>query len=360
MNLTKLETVEAIAVLTIVMANKIILNLPKAIISATGSSAWLTTLLIILLSFLLGFLFIKLLKKFPGEDLLDISKFLGGPFLQKLIGILYLSGIILIISLIIRDFSETLKIIYFNESPIIFIILFFIGSGLIANKFGLKAIAKTTLILAPIIFLSILVVLIAPAPNFVFQRLLPILGYGAKETFFSGLSNLYGFVGFSYIFFLPRLLKNSNDVKKITLISLGIAGIFLLLSVCCLLLVFSFILDTNESLSLYLLTRIVNYGDFIQGANTIFVVIWILSVIAYVSITIFFIIYIFKRIAHLKDTSSANLCICSILLGTTILLQNYGQFMNTMEYAFKYMSLILVDVITPIILIAASIKKEKR
>lgn len=358
MNTTKLENMEALAFLIIIMANKIILNLPKSIIASTGSSAWLNTLYISIIAFFIVLLIIKLFKKFPGQDILDVSNFLGGRFLKTLIGILSSVLLISLITLTIRNFSETLKIIYFNESPIIFIILFFVISACIANKFGIKVISKTNLILAPIIFISILLILFSSPQNFVIQRLLPLFGYGVKETFFSGLSNMFGYIGLGYLFFIQPLLKDGKNFNKISIISLIISSIFLFLSVTCLLLVLPFIMDTNESISLYLLTRIVNYGEFLQGANTIFVLIWILSIIAYISLELFFVLYILKKLTNLENINAANYCICSIILGISILFQNYAQFITFIESILKYSSLTYIFGINILILIIANIKHK--
>lgn len=358
MNITKLENIEAIAFLTIIMANKIILNLPKSIIASTGTSAWLNTIYIFIITLLITLLVIRLLKKFPGQDILDISNYLGGGILKSIIGVLFISLFLIFITLTVRNFSETLKIIYFNESPIIFIMLFFIISSCIANKFGLKVIAKTNLILAPIVLISILIILFSSPNTFVIQRLLPILGYGINETFFSGLSNLFAFIGIGYLFFIQPLLKNEKNLKKVSIVSLIISGTLLFLSVCCLLMVLPFILDTNESISLYLLTRIVNYGEILQGTNTIFILIWILSIITYISIELFFVLYITKKITKIENTNAVNYCFSSIILGFSILIQNYAQFVSFIENILKYASMIFIFGIDILILILANVKQK--
>lgn len=358
MSITKLENIEAIAFLIIIMANKIILNLPKSIIASTGTSAWLNTIYIFIIAVAITILVVRLFKKFPGQDILDISGYLGGKFLKSIIGIVFIGLFLVFLILTVRNFSETLKIIYFNESPIIFILLFFIISACIANKFGLKIITKTNLILAPIVIISILLILFSSPTDFVIQRLLPIFGYGINETFLSGLSNLFAFSGVGYLFFLQPLLKNEKSFKQISIISLTISSILLFLSVACLLMALPFILDTNESVSLYLLTRIVNYGEILQGTTTIFILIWILSIITYITIQLFFILYITKKLTKIENTNAINYCFGSIILGTSVLIENYAQFTSFVENILKYTTLIFIYVINISILILANLKKQ--
>lgn len=358
MNFTKLENVEAIAFLIIIMANKIILNLPKSIIASTGTSAWLNIIYVFFIVLAITILIVNLLKKFPGQDILDISNYLGGKLLKSTIGIIFIVLFLTFLILTVRNFSETLKIIYFNESPIIFILLFFLISACIANKFGLKIITKTNLILAPIVILSILLILFSSPNSFVIQRLLPIFGYGINETFFTGLSNVFAFSGIGYLYFLQPLLKSEKNFKQISIVSLIISGTLLFLSVSCLLMVLPFILDTNESVSLYLLTRIVNYGEFLQGTTTIFILIWILSIITYLSIGLFFILYVTKKLIKIENTNSINYCFASIILGFSIIIENYAQFTSFAENILKYTTLIFIFGINILILILSNIKHK--
>lgn len=356
MNLSKLENLEAIALIGIIMINKIILNFQKSIISSTGSSAWLNTIYICIIAILFTYLIVRLFKNFPNLDILDISNYLGGKFLKVIIGIMYIMLFIVISVLLIRNFSESLKIIYFNSSPIVFLIAFFVVSLCIANKYGIKVIAKVNLILAPIIFISIILILFASAKGFTFQRLLPILGYGFNETFFSGLTNIFGFSGLAYIFFLQPFLKSYKDLKKVSIISFIISSIYLFLSVICLLLVFSFVTNSNESISIYLLTRMVRNGDFIQRANAIFVLIWTLSVLSYSSITLYFMLHVTKKLTNIENTNPINYCYGSLILSSSLLIANIAQYTAFTETILKYGTIIFIFFINIPVLIFANIK----
>lgn len=356
MNLSKLETFEAIGLVAVVMINKIILNFPKIIIKDTESSAWISTILISIIAIFFAYLIATLFKKFPGQDILDVSNYLGKGFLKISIGIIHLLCLITVSALVVRNFTESLKIIYFNTSPIIYLLLFFVVSACIANKFGIKVISKINLIIAPIIFISILVILVSTSKNFVFQRLFPILGYGVNETFFSSLTDIFGFTGLAYLLFIQPLLKNKDDLKKVSVLSMIISSVYLLLSVICLLLVFSFITDSNETISIYLLVKTIRYSEFIQRANALFIFVWILSILSYVSIVIFFSVYITKKLANLSNTNSINYCYCSIIFGSALLYENVAKYINFIEGFLKYVILVFLFIINIGILICSNIK----
>lgn len=358
MDLPKLGTIETVAILSLIMANKIILNLPKIIISSTGSSAWLNTIYIVLLAFIFVLIVTKLLRTFNGKDILDISKYFGGKPLQYIVGIVHILIFMAIITLILKSFSTTLKTIYFHRSPIIFVMLFFLVAASISNKYGIKPIAKVTLYIFPLAFIGLIILLFSPASDFQIQRLLPVFGYGLNKTFIQGTTNIFALSGLGYIFFLPTLMDKNTNLRKIALISLCISGFFLFLSTFCLLLVFSFIIDANESMLLYVLTMFMRHGNLIHGINTLFVLVWILSIIAYISTTLSFILFILRKILNLKETTSSNYSICTIILGLAVLLQSFTSLGKSFESAMQYIVLIFVFIADPLILFIANIKQK--
>ena len=355
---SKLNTVEATGLLMLIMANKIILNLPEQIISSAGSAAWINCIYIILITFIFITILFKLLNPFSGKDIIDISSYVGSSLLKNLIGITQILILFLITNTIIRSFSYTLKTIYFTRSPIIFIVLFMIVPVIISIKCGLKSISKICLYILPIAYIGLAILLLAPTKDFEVQRLFPILGYGFNTTFLSGISNLFALSGIGYIYLLPPLLKETTRIRKISIISLILSSIALFFSVLCILLVFGFHINTNENMTLYLLTMVVHHGNIIHGINILFMIVWILSILAYISITVFFITFVLNKITDTKNSQILNIAISFSLVPCSIVFQN-----NPLVYAIVQRFLCTITngfifIICPLILILANIKHK--
>ncbi|MBQ3407642.1 MAG: GerAB/ArcD/ProY family transporter [Clostridia bacterium] len=358
MNNSKLNNLEAIGLLSIIMANKVILNLPELIISSTGSAAWLNTIYITVIAFIFLSIILKLMNHFPEFDILDISEYIGGSFLKFVVGIFQIILLFFIANIVIRSFSYTLKTIYFTQSPILFIVLFMVVPVLIANTFGLKSISKICLYVVPIAYIGLVILLLAPVKDFEFQRIFPILGYGIDATFFSGISNLFALSGLGYIFLLPQNLGNNTNIKKITTISLALSVSALFFSILCMLFTFSYHVNPNENMNLYLLTMVVHHGNVIHGINILFMIIWILSIIAYISTTVFFILFILKKLGRLKYTNSLNYSFSSLFLSSCIVFQNYPQFYFVAQSFMEHVILYFVFLLEPLLFIIAIIKHK--
>jgi len=358
MNTEKIGFIEAIALIAIVMTNKIILNTPKVIISNTGSAAWIHALYISIIAILFSWLIGVLFKNFQGKDLLDISEFLGGKALKTFIGICFIIIFLIIPMLVVKNFSETLQIIYFKTSPTLYIVSFFIICSTIANRYSLKVITKANLIIVPVVFLSILIILISSFKEATPERIFPILGYGADKTFVSGLSNLFSFSSISYLLFLNPIISKCTEFKKISIISITISGIYLFLSVTSILLSLPYTMQSGESFSLYLLTRNLQYGRFIQRMDAIFILIWIISTISYISIAIHFSIHIFRKLTNISDTNSINYSINIFVLALLLLPVSFSALSNLIGTIFEISCLVLIFGVSTFILVFANIKKN--
>ena len=129
MNLTKIGNLEAIALLLIVSTNHLLLNMPQTIIDTCGSASLLNIIYSTILVFIIAYILLFLLfKNFPSYDILDISNYLGGKILKNAIGIICAIYLLSVSSVFLRNFAEGLKLIYFFDAPIIYILLFFLFS----------------------------------------------------------------------------------------------------------------------------------------------------------------------------------------------------------------------------------------
>ena len=120
--------------------------------------------------------------------------------------------------MLLRNFCEGLKIVYYPYTNILYVILIFIITITFSNDLGFNSTIKTTTIIFPILFVSILLIFIGNLDNFSFQKILPILGNGYKSTFILGLSNIGTFSGIVYMYLLPPLLNEPKKYKKICII----------------------------------------------------------------------------------------------------------------------------------------------
>ncbi len=335
----KIGKVEAIFAISIVMVNRIILNLPYSILENTGTGSVLNLIYIGIIGLALVLIINKLFKAFPSSDIIDLAEFSGGNIFKIIISIFFICLLFLTLFSTVIDFTNLLKVIYFHRSPVIFLVLFFILALLISNIIGLRSIAKTISIVLPITVISILFSFGAVFDTISIDSFTPILGDGYKSVFVNGLTNLFSFSIIVFFFFFKPLLKNSFDFPKVTIISFVISWILLLLTILSLLIAFPAIYASSNLNFLYSLARKIELGNFLQRLDALFIILWILCVFSYVSIITFIITTLFKKITLSTERNMFAYLVAIILLGLSLLPINIAQIKFIQGTIYKYIIL---------------------
>ncbi|MCL2355223.1 MAG: spore germination protein [Oscillospiraceae bacterium] len=343
-----------------VMAVQLILNVPNSFLKETSTGIFLNTIFISLLAIVFVLMVTRLFKAFNSKDILDISEYIGGKPLKAIIGTAYITFFVIIFATLVRYMSQALRLIYFPTTPIAFILLFFLVPVVFINRLGLKSIARINVLVLPSVLIGIFIIGASLFRSLNFYNLFPMLGYGANETFVVGLRNISVFSTFGFLFLLPPFLKEYNDFKKISLISTIVSAVYLIFTSTLLLVVFPYITHSNEMMSSYLLARLVQYGDFIQRIDALFIFVWIFATLTYLSITFFFILRIFKKVTAIKREDEIAPPIAMIILGISLLLQRSSNIEFIEQYVYKYFVFILIFGISFLVLLLGYLKQKRQ
>ena len=354
----QISSYAAVLLIITIIINHIILNLPKSLLKSTESFSPINIIYICILAILITTIICKLFKNFPSLDILDVSEILFGKWFKFIIGVLCIIYLLLSSSLILRDFCEGLKIIYYMKTPIYFVLALFIIVAAISNMLGESSIIRSNVIILPIVLTAIIFIFVANIKNFMPQRIFPLLGDGSYSTFITGTVNLYAFSPFPLIYFIAPFLKNPSKLTKVSVISIIIASLFLISCIFSLVFMFSFINTENEIMPIYLASRFIEFGTFFQRIDAIFLLILILEVGIYLSIVIMFILRILKKITYIENTSNIIYAVCLLLFCVSLFPKSLADIDYFNDTFYKYSILYFVILGGLLILILANLKKK--
>ena len=355
----KLGKIEALSIILIVMINKLILNIPYYLVELVGSGAIINLIYIGIIDFIALLIIIKLFKNFENSDILDISEFLGGKKLKNVIGLLSIALFFLVAFITLIDFSNVLHTIYFSNFPMIFILFFFIFGTLAANLIGFKGISRTTCFIIPFAIISVIITFITSFENLDIKDLTPIIGKSYKNTFVLGLTNCFSMYILVIYYFLKPLLKNTKDFKKISIISFGISFILLILTIIPMLTLFNTSSNSEPINSLFLLSRQIELGRFLQRVDALFIFLWIFAIFSYLSFIIFMINRIVKKIIPISNEKMLSYSSCSILFGISLIPINISHIHFIENTLYRYLIIGFVFILGMLILCLANFKKRK-
>ena len=344
---TRIGKFEAIALILTVIVNHAILNITKIIISSTNTSAILNTIYISLIAILISYIIYKLLNKFPTFDILDISNFLGGKILKLIVSILFFAYFIFFSGSLLKSLAYCLQTIYYTSTNTFFIIaIFLIGAVFVCNLKN-DSTFRSNLLVIPLVLLSIVVLFLGNTGDFVFENIFPILGNGIFDTFFMGASNLFAFQGLLHLLFLPPHLKDITNLKKITLLSILFSALYLICSVCIVLLLFDTTVTSTLLMPLYSAARYIEFGTFFQRLDSVFILIWIISFVSYLSIIISTCCNILRKVTPISSTKLASNLIAFFILVVTFFSRTYATstFYTDIVYKYAFFSVLGISII---------------
>lgn len=358
MNYKNICTAEAIALIVVIIINQTLLGAAKDIVIDTASSAWFHTIFISIIAIILVLLMSKLFSKFINLDIIDISEFLSGKVLKTIVCVLLIVFFVLSGSLILNHISNCLSVIYLSNTNILFIVLLFLlGTVLVARK-DINAISRTNLIILCLLVIPTIILFIVTQSTFRFDSLFPILGYGFEETFFNNTTNLYAFSGLIYLFLITPIMKDTTKYKKVALIAIIISSLYLFFTVTSLLLSFPFASLTEDLFSVYLLSRTISFGSFLERVDAIYVFLWVLSSFSYLSIIFYFLTNTFKKMTNIKNRNGVLYGFASIILGRALIIKDVTDLNFGQKVIFPYYFVILFAILF-IILLLAYFKSKK-
>lgn len=359
MDYKKICTNEAIALIVIVMINQVLMGASKNIIMDTASSSWLHTIFISIIAVLLAFIICKLFSKFSNLNIIDISEYLAGPILKFLVCLGLIVFFVLSSALIINHMCNNLSIIALSNTNILFIILLFVIATVIVAKKDISAISRTNFIILFLVLISNIILFIVISSDIQITRLFPIFGYGIKETFLTNNTNLYAFSGLIYLFLIVPLIDDTSKYKRIGIVSVIISSLYLFFTVISLLLTFPFSSITENMLSMYLLSRAMSLGSFLERVDAIYLFLWILSSFSYLSIIFYFLTATFQTMVKTKVRTGIIYSFATLIIGIVLLMKDVTDLKFTQNIVFPYYTIGLFFMLFIILVISYFKNKRK-
>ncbi|HAA43161.1 MAG TPA: hypothetical protein DCE02_04050, partial [Ruminiclostridium sp.] len=126
--------VETTSLLIIVMTTQLFISFPRFVAEKAGTAGWILIVYLTVLSLFLFTIISKMYKNFQGKDIIDIGEYVGGNIGRILIGLIIIIDYMFIAPGVLREFSDSLKIITLDKTPIGFVMLFFL-IGMITAAF---------------------------------------------------------------------------------------------------------------------------------------------------------------------------------------------------------------------------------
>jgi spore germination protein KB len=317
--------------------------------------SWIALLLGMIMALPAILVYSRILTLFPGKDLYSILEILFGKIFSKLISGMYIWYFFHLGALVIRNFSEYIKIVSFPETPQFYISVF-IGSVCIwMARSGLEVIARWCFIVFIFTIIMTVFFTILGTPQMKFINIQPVLYNGIKPV----AKVAFGVFSFPFaetVVFMTILpsLKANLKIYKIYLSSVIIGcAVILLIAVRNILMLGGEVLS-NVYFPTYSSVSLINIGEFLQRIEILVSSLGFLAGIAKISICIYSASLGLSKIFNLKNQVKVCSTLGLLMINLSYIL--YDSSMEMVEWASNIYPYYAVpfQIILPIIILVAS------
>lgn len=347
---------ETITLLINAITARIFLNVPRPVIENAGTAGWIATIYISILALLLFIVIEKLYSNFQGKDIIEIAQIAGGGFGRVVVGVIIMLLLLYISSIILREYTENMKIIALPTSPISFVTMFFLAGMTCGAYLGIETIVRFHALVVPIIAITYMFLILAVAPYYDFTNLFPLLGNGINTIFIKGFFSVSTFAPMLYLFLVPPFLKTHKIFKKSGYIAWAISSFFLISAALVYSIVIPYPTNLENFLPMFQLARLINYGRFFQRIESVFMLAWAATALMYLSVILFFLLYVFKKTFNLDYYEPLLIPFTVIIYTLSLVPPNLMTAIELETKYYSYFSWFVTFIITILVLMIAKAK----
>lgn len=323
--------------------------------------AWIAVAFAMMITVPVYFIYGRIISLFPAQGLYEIITTVFGNIAGSIMILLFAGFCFHIGSLVIRNFTEFIKIVTFHDTPQYVVGYFITVLSIWAAKSGIEVIGRWTAVMLPIMLSAIVVVTFLFIPIADFQNIKPVLYNGVEPVLDAAVSALtFPFGETVVLLFMFGSLKKGSSPYKVLFWSLLIGGGSLLLVTVRSLIALG---ESNTSIlyfASYASVRLINIGNFLERIEISVAIIFLLSGFIKVSICLLAACSGVAKVLNFPQHRQVVAPVGLVMLMISIIaFSNSTEMFEWAEKYFRYYAL-PYEVIFPVIIwIGAEIKARK-
>lgn len=339
-----------------------VINMPNDAAAEAGTGAWISIVFATAIVVLFTYFIIYIGYNNENQTLFEYSQKLMGKAVGKLITIIYIIYFLLVLSVLVRAYSEVITTIFFQKTPIWVISLFFllvVGYALTKN---LNTIARITEIYIIFVIIGYVFIHILMATQGKVVNIRPILGTENITTYAkASLKRLLPFLGSEIMMFIPIDKKSNKGVIKYPILSILFIGLLIIFIVESTISVVGVedIVYYNASVFKVLKGIDIPYLEILRRPDGIYIMFWTLNIFCSLCIWSYGAVSLSKKFFK---KIPLNIIILSAL-AVAFILSQFPQNPNELKKMFSlvgYMGIFTLIIAPTILFIMTKVKKNDK
>ncbi|SOC45028.1 GerAB/ArcD/ProY family transporter [Ureibacillus acetophenoni] len=267
---------EFFAIILVTIGTKLTDNTPTGLFNEVGNAAWITIIIMCLVSIIPIYLLTKVITSYENKNLVDIIYHLLGKHIGFFVILLLWLTETYSIVLSSAMYADIIETMYFVRTPILIIYIVLIGVAAYGAKKGIEYIGSAAWITLIGLNIALFVVLILSILQGRINYIFPIFGNGIPEILTEGTTNLSIFGEFLYFGFIVTSLRSINVYKKGIWIGLFYVSIVFMFALIGYVMLFDYVSIGNLNYPFHESIRYIQLG-FLTNVESLFLPFWLVA-----------------------------------------------------------------------------------
>lgn len=359
--MTKVTNRQIFFIVILTLTSYSIIDISRAMAKAAGTGAWFTILITGLIFSVFAVIIVYLNNMFKGKMLVDYSKQLVGKPLTYAISMYYVLYFLIIVVFLITNMARILKLDFFNKTPTFAMMFISVPVFCYIAYKGINTAARMSEIMGIIFFLTGITVHVLMVFQGETVNIRPVYNPAETGRYFSAIKeSIFPFLGIEVLLIVPMGKHNSKkSVKTVFFAILAVCALYILVVESCIMqLGVNDILNYNNSLIEAIRDMSLEYLEFLERMDILFLTIGFMGL--YLGISI-----VFTAITEYlcKIFSKAKRVVVVIALGAVVIVLStlVGLWAGFSETVLQYgivLGVISTCAIPTVLLIIAKVKKH--
>jgi spore germination protein KB len=274
-----ISTRQAAFMITNTIMATIVLFIPALLARGAGHDAWVTVVFVFFPTLPFGYAVMFLGLRFPNQNLVQYSIELLGPWIGRVVALVFVAFLLYLSAVVVREFGEFLTTAVMTSTPLVVFDTLLVLLAAYGVYLGVEVIARVTELIFPISLAVGLAIFLMALPEMDFYQLQPVMAHPFPSIFKTSVVLLAFMVeGMVFLMFIP----NMNKKKQAALWLPPVVSLLLFVSLFIVVGGAIALMGGRETARLvfpaYELAKTVHLGGFIERIESLVVGVWVTTV----------------------------------------------------------------------------------
>ncbi|OPY58942.1 MAG: Spore germination protein YndE [Pelotomaculum sp. PtaU1.Bin035] len=249
---------------------------PRQLLEIGGPAAWMTPLGGLVVALAGIYLMSLVLKKSPGNTIIEATEQAFGPLVGTALNILIIVSVLEMTgALFMREYSDAMLTTTLRGAPISVVGAVFLAMSVLGAYLGIEAVARVSRLFYLYVLGGILILILSLTPYWNVHNFLPIFGEGLPKVIFQGAYKTSTITEIILAAVIIQAMGGSvKNFTKIGCYSMLIGFGILILILATVVLTYTWQVGEEFTLPLLRLARTIYLGRFFQRLEAIYILFW--------------------------------------------------------------------------------------